>query len=300
MKQGKRPIAAQATLMIAAIAIAQYTLPSKFYIEMLYLLPLGLVSWGLGRYWALLLVFLTAMGSAFLYEMQPDRHHIEPIFFYANIIGLNLIYIFAAFGLSKLKKVLEREQSYARTDFLTGITNRKSFFELASREIVRSRRSSRPLALAYIDCDNFKHVNDEYGHKVGDQLLIDVANVLSENLRTIDIVARIGGDEFVLLLPDTSSDQAMLAMRRLQRRIRKALDQGQWPVTISMGLAVFEHPPFSVEDLIKEADTLMYKSKRAGKDTLSHRIFRKSSEKNSRVSSKKPNRKRRRYLKQAG
>ncbi len=103
--------------------------------------------------------------------------------------------------LSTLKGVLEREKIFARKDFLTGIANRQAFFEFAGIEINRCRRHEYPLTVAYIDCDNFKAINDYFGHQTGDNLLMSVADILQKIIRATDIVARLGGDEFAVLLP---------------------------------------------------------------------------------------------------
>jgi diguanylate cyclase (GGDEF)-like protein len=102
--------------------------------------------------------------------------------------------------LSSLRGAWEREKIHARTDSLTGVSNARAFFEVAAVELARARRYQRPFTIAYLDLDNFKQVNDRFGHEVGDDLLQIVARTLREGSRASDFVARMGGDEFVVLL----------------------------------------------------------------------------------------------------
>ena len=116
-----------------------------------------------------------------------------------------------------LQQALEREKDEARLDFLTQIANRRAFYEAAATEVIRARRYHRPLTLVYIDLDNFKVVNDTFGHKTGDGLLVEVAATLRINIRGSDPVARLGGDEFVILLAETGSGRWNAGNRKATR-----------------------------------------------------------------------------------
>ncbi len=111
--------------------------------------------------------------------------------------------------LASLKKALESERSQARSDFLTGVLNSRAFDQLVTSEIQRSGRYDHPLTLAYFDIDNFKAVNDTFGHSTGDALLKTVARTIGENLRMSDYVARLGGDEFAILMTETGAESAL-------------------------------------------------------------------------------------------
>lgn len=167
-----------------------------------------------------------------------------------------------------LSQALEREKDDARLDFLTRIANRRAFYEIASTEAARARRYQRPLTLIYIDLDNFKTVNDTLGHDVGDELLIEVAATLRSNLRTTDTVARLGGDEFALLLPETDQGAALLVINKVQEVLLESMRRRNWPVTFSIGLASFPVPPESVEEMVKQADAIMYSVKLKGKNSI--------------------------------
>src|ERR1019366_2344336 len=169
---------------------------------------------------------------------------------------------------AKLKESLERERNAARVDFLTGILNRRVFFEIAGSESQRSRRYKRPLSLVYVDLDNFKAVNDTMGHDAGDELLVEVAAVIHTEVRGTDTVGRLGGDEFAVLLPETDQEQGTVVVQKVQKQLLEAMQQKQWPVTFSIGLISFEVPPESIEEMVREADRVMYSVKLKGKNSV--------------------------------
>ena len=172
-----------------------------------------------------------------------------------------------------LKKALEKEKNLARVDSLTGVANSRYFFDLAEKEIERSRRYRHPLTLLYLDCDNFKNLNDNFGHQIGNRFLNLLATILQNNTRTIDIVARLGGDEFAILMPETGEQIVPQAIQRLHTRLVDALRKKGWPVTLSMGAAIYLDPPASADELIKSADRLMLQAKSEGKNRVQYKVF---------------------------
>ncbi len=162
-------------------------------------------------------------------------------------------------------------KDYAYTDALTEIPNRRFYYERMLQEIARSRRSGSPLTLALIDLDRFKQINDDLGHRGGDRVLKFFSQFLRANLRQEDTVCRIGGDEFAILLPDTSVDNAAVFFER----IRSKLDQvevsiaGRSSLTLSFscGLAAFRSE-YLPEDLIEEADHSLYSAKARGRNRV--------------------------------
>jgi diguanylate cyclase (GGDEF)-like protein len=169
---------------------------------------------------------------------------------------------------AKLKESLVREKSAARVDFLTGIFNRRGFYEIASSESQRSRRYKRPLSLVYVDIDNFKMVNDSMGHDAGDELLIQVAAVMHSEVRGTDTVGRLGGDEFAVLLPETDQENSKVVIQKLQTQLLELMQQKNWPVTFSIGLISFQTPPESIDEMVRGADQVMYSVKLKGKNSF--------------------------------
>lgn len=173
------------------------------------------------------------------------------------------------------RKKLERElEQQARKDMLTGLNNRRHFFELAEQEFKRSRRHEKSFSLLMLDLDNFKSVNDTYGHHVGDAVLKKLGEVATHTLREIDIVGRLGGEEFACLLPESNAGQALEVAERLRQEVEKTavrLDDGSFlRVTVSIGLAGLQATDTDVDAILKRADTALYRAKRAGRNQVCH------------------------------
>ena len=187
---------------------------------------------------------------------------------YLNAMTMLMFFLIIVSGIVKLRAAVKREKDLAGIDYLTGIPNSKAFYKFAEREINRSGRYNHPLSVAYIDCDNFKDINDKQGHLVGDELLKKVANGIKNSLRTSDYIARLGGDEFALLLPETDQEVAGVIIPRLKNTLSAIMAQNKWPVTFSVGLATFTDPPESVNKMLSIADRLMYSTKNNGKNNI--------------------------------
>jgi diguanylate cyclase (GGDEF)-like protein len=169
------------------------------------------------------------------------------------------------------RDLLESERLRSRIDELTGVLNARAFYEVVSRELERSRRSHRPLSVAYIDLDDFKAMNDRYGHAAGDELLRAFARCARQTVRNIDSIARLGGDEFALLMPETDSEGALGAIVRFRERT-SAIDGA--PIGYSVGVVTCDDDrPLSADAIIQRADTLMYTAKRLGKNRYVHARF---------------------------
>ncbi len=168
--------------------------------------------------------------------------------------------------LLELKQYLDSCQEAAFTDHLTGLANRRRFERQLEREVARTERYSRPFCLLLVDIDNFKDVNDTYGHDAGDEALRQVANVIQSGTRGIDTGARIGGDEFAVILPETDLARGLEVAERLRSSIA-ALDFGPaGRVTASFGVAELPACAHANEELRAAADAALYESKRGGRD----------------------------------
>ncbi|MBI3979759.1 MAG: diguanylate cyclase [Chloroflexi bacterium] len=150
----------------------------------------------------------------------------------------------------------------ANEDFLTGLTNRRAFEERFRQEWERAHRYGRPLALALLDLDDFKRVNDTHGHRIGDRVLAAVGRALRSTFRIADVTARYGGDEFVVLMPETDEASARIAISRLMAALEALNARGDLPVavSISVGLAVHSHER-DPEALLEAADRALYADK---------------------------------------
>lgn len=175
--------------------------------------------------------------------------------------------IFALLALLEVsrERLLRRERIYSGTDSLTGIDNSRSFRQRAAAELARAGRTGACFTAAYLDLDDFKASNDLNGHSAGDGILCAVAGVLKAATRESDTVARMGGDEFALLLTDAGRQEAEGVLRRLREDLEFLAEKAGWSIGFSIGAVVYTRAPESVDVLLHAADQAMYQAKAAGK-----------------------------------
>lgn len=159
----------------------------------------------------------------------------------------------------------------ASTDALTGVPNRRHFMTMLDKEIKRHRRFNAPLAVAMLDLDRFKRINDDYGHDAGDDVLIWFARLLTKQFRTYDGIGRLGGEEFAVIFPNSEIHDAAAACERLGRAVRREeapTSSGDIRVTVSQGLTSIHGYLVPGRELLKTADVLLYEAKGAGRDCV--------------------------------
>jgi diguanylate cyclase (GGDEF)-like protein len=250
-----------------AVGYADYATGLEVRVFPLYFVPVGLVAWSMGRNAGLLF----AVGSISTWEVANRIAGLR----YSNL-AVDVWNVFVQFAalvafsilLSRLRTMTDRERASARVDSLTGLFNSRMFYERARNELERARRFARPLTVAYIDLDNFKAVNDQHGHHAGDELLRLVGRTLAVSCRQTDVAARMGGDEFALLIPESDAGAATTVLERVRKQLADALAEHGTSVTASIGAVCFERAPTSVEELVEPADALMYRVKQSGKNGL--------------------------------
>ncbi|MHB8909949.1 MAG: GGDEF domain-containing protein [Syntrophales bacterium] len=189
------------------------------------------------------------------------------------LLGIAWTFGFVMLNIERLEADLKRAQvelqRLATTDFLTGISNNRSFFAAAEREIQRARRYGHPLGVLMFDIDHFKRVNDTYGHAAGDQVLVAIAAACRNFLRDIDVFGRLGGEEFAVLLPETDLAGGRATAERLRSAIAEiGIEAGVTTlhVTISVGVSVLSPEDDRIEQVLKRADDAMYEAKRDGRN----------------------------------
>ena len=173
--------------------------------------------------------------------------------------------------ISARKKMEEELQRLATTDTLTGILNRRQFFILAEQEVERSRRYDRTLALLLYDIDHFKQVNDTFGHQAGDIVLRELAKLVHEQLRRNDIEGRVGGEEFAVLLPETTISEAVVLAERIRGIIESfAINIGETSlhITASFGVTAVKENDVALDSIYKRADSALYEAKNAGRNRV--------------------------------
>ena len=191
---------------------------------------------------------------------------------FAAVAGAAVLSVTSAINRSQVERhetaLLASLAELASTDELTGCTVRRVLRQRTEQEIERALRSGSALSLLMIDVDQFKEVNDNFGHVVGDRVLATIGAILLANVRTFDVASRLGGDEFALLLPETDASGAVVVAERI---FRDLAGSGEVPVTLSIGVSSLDRSLPTVEHLFDEADMALYQVKRAGRDAIAVR-----------------------------
>jgi diguanylate cyclase (GGDEF)-like protein len=171
----------------------------------------------------------------------------------------------------KRARLFQEVQSLAITDPLTGLQNRRSLFDLGRIELARSQRMDRPFCCLMLDLDHFKTINDNYGHPVGDQVVQEFARRCKSSVREVDLIGRYGGEEVVILLPETDSETAMKVAERLRTSIEKTpirISDRELQITVSIGVSRRDEHTLELETLIARADQAMYVAKYKGRNQV--------------------------------
>ncbi|HID22066.1 MAG TPA: GGDEF domain-containing protein [Planctomycetaceae bacterium] len=168
----------------------------------------------------------------------------------------------------RLRRSRRREAHLAATDSLTGLFNRQYFFDAVERARRAAVRSGTAVSVLFLDCDCFKQINDRLGHLTGDEVLKAVGRTLAGSIPDGPVVARMGGDEFAVLLSGVSREEAGRTAEGLREALKAEMVSHAWPVTFSIGVATFSKMPDSASRMVEAADTLMYAVKRSGKDAV--------------------------------
>lgn len=256
------------TVAALLIGVPDYLLGYGVSFSIFYLVPISIAAWyagkGTGIYVAVIsaAIWFTAdelSGNPFVLPYVPVWNAVVRLGFF-----LILVYLLDAF---------KREKTYAREDYLTGLGNRRYFFERADAEIKRSQRYGHALTVAYIDIDHFKAINDRFGHTEGDALLRSVAKLIKSNIRATDLDARLGGDEFAVLLPESNAKSAEKFFAKLHRLLSRIIVHDGGPVTFSIGVVTFLKPPKSIDAMIKTVDRRMYAAKESGKNMVKYSVI---------------------------
>ncbi|MFB0524818.1 MAG: diguanylate cyclase [Phycisphaerae bacterium] len=195
-----------------------------------------------------------------------DREDIALIELFGQLVGASIGNI----------KLFEKIQRQATTDGLTGLVNHKTFYEVLEKELWRSRRYGGQISLIMVDIDNLKKTNDAYGHRAGDKVIREISRRIKECIRQIDTAARYGGDEFAVILPNTSLSDAIVVAERMVDIVARcpiSWKKDQIPVSISVGLGQYDADT-NPEDITSRSDQALYTAKQAGKNTV--RIFEHS------------------------
>jgi diguanylate cyclase (GGDEF)-like protein len=261
--------AAAGFAMVGGIGVLDYLTGYEMAFSLFYLLPISLLTWLAGRWLGVLMALASALVWL-LADVVAGHTVTNPVVYFWNTLIRLGFFLIVVFLLTALRGTLEHERELNRVDSLTGAVNFRFFSTILQMEIDRMRRYERPFTLAYIDIDNFKAVNDQFGHTTGDHLLRSVVQYTQTSLRKTDTVARLGGDEFAILLPETGQEAAAAFISRIQKGFLEEMEKGGWPVTFSIGVLTCLQAPLTIDEVIRLADGLMYSVKRDGKNAIAY------------------------------
>lgn len=265
-------LAISCLLAAVLVGVIRFLTGPEFALSLFYVLPIALATWYAGR-WVGIMVSLASAVSWLIADLSMLSAFSSTLIPYLNETFRLIVFLIITLILTKLKKALDNHKALSRTDPLTAIPNRRAFYDLAEMELNKARRYQKPLSVLYVDIDNFKQINDRLGHHAGDSLLCCAAKMIKSNIRAIDIIARFGGDEFVILLAETGTESVALVARKLRDKLLQLMQNKNWPVTFSIGAVTFESPPDSVERLIIAADRQMYNAKNNGKNRIHYKVI---------------------------
>ena len=259
-------------ILTGIIGLLDYLTGFEYAFSVFYVLPIMLPTW----YWSKKAGWAASIISALisLYADIRGGHQYS----YFLIPYWNALIRFASFAiilnlLAALKTTLAHERELSLTDSLTGASNSRHFYAIVEAEINRLKRTQRPFTIAYIDADNFKTINDTFGHAEGDQVIKAIVDTLKARTRNTDLVARLGGDELALFFPDVDEEKARIIFPKIHTALLKEMQKNQWAITFSVGVVTCNTAPDSVSELIKIADDLMYSVKHAGKNEVRYSLF---------------------------
>jgi diguanylate cyclase (GGDEF)-like protein len=254
-------------MLVLLLGGLDYLSGLKFSFSLFYLFPVSLAAWFLSRNLAFFVSFLSAL-TWFLSSWLGSDPAVRPPLEYWNAAIRLGFFMIVSLLLMSLRSSVKHEKELSRTDFLTGIMNARAFHEVGFKELLRANRYGHPFTVAYLDIDDFKQINDRFGHKSGDELLRVVARTLMAHLRRTDIIARVGGDEFILLLPESDEKSGAEAVSRLRIILLEVMTVHQWPATFSFGRMTFRDGTIDLDVVIRKVDELMYRAKADGKNVI--------------------------------
>lgn len=251
-------------VMIAVWGVIDLATGYEYSFAVFYLIPVSIAAWYDNKYMTTVTIVLSAL--TWLYADYGAGHHYSSsiIPFWNTCARLGFFSVFA-FLLFKIKRNLAEMTLMAMRDSLTSLNNTRAFNVEYQTLKKRQPKKDQTLAIGIIDLDGFKSVNDTYGHSKGDDVLVEFAQVLKESVRMNDVVARMGGDEFVVILQDTNSQGIEEYAKRLRNQFLLSGLKQRYGVDFSMGIRIYTELPENLDEATRQADQLMYQSKARGK-----------------------------------
>lgn len=267
-KQSETFIVFLGFIFICILGFADYLTGNDLGFSVFYVLPIILVTWYTNQRFG----YIVSIGSAIVWlvaEITASQLYSFSLISLWNSLIRFAFFVIITFLLSSLKNSLD----LARKDHLTTAINSRYFHELVQMEMNRSQRNQYPFTIAYIDLDNFKAVNDQFGHNIGDKVLIALVDSVNKVIRKSDFIARLGGDEFAVLFPETDQKAAQVIFSKIHKSFVESAQQMNFSITFSAGMLTCNVAPSTTDELIGKADELMYLAKSDGKNTVKYSTY---------------------------
>jgi diguanylate cyclase (GGDEF)-like protein len=264
-------VVAVSLLSVALIGALDYLISFKLSLALFYLGPIALATWRVGKNAGLACVGLASVIWFWAALAANPSWRDGWIMLWNGLTYTGLLLIFTLL-LDALRIRHAQEQQQIRTDPVTGVPNNRALIEQLQHHLNLASRNQQPLTLAYVMLDNFKPISDVYGPAEGDRVLRVTAGALKEITRRTDVIARLGGVEFALLLPSTDQSGAEQVVEKVKQSLWRAFPSGRLKVTCSVSVVTFRASPRHVDEALKIADALMYQVKSQGGNTVAFHL----------------------------
>jgi diguanylate cyclase (GGDEF)-like protein len=265
-------------VLVAVVGIVDYVADfatrDELTLVLFYLPAIALAAWTCRARWAFSVTAIAAAVGLLAARATPEGASID--IDVANAISLGIFFAVFASASILLRRLVDDLSHRAATDDLTGLMTRTAFYEHVEVDRRRAERTGRPITVLYLDLDNLKATNDEFGHEAGDGLLAGFAGRLAEVVRPTDWIARFGGDEFAVALVDTDEVAAAAVLQRLRAMLADPVTGGLVP-SVSIGSATFREVPDSVDEMLRAADQLMFEAKHDHRGSVRAAVRQKAS-----------------------
>lgn len=258
---------AVATALTSVLGCADFMTSSEISFSIFYLIPITAAVILSGRQLGLIFSVICALVWITADIASGLDYHVWHIPVWNTLVRFGY-FTFHTVLLNQLLTTISMIQAASLQDPLTKAANWRYFEQYSSQLLQQAGRDNIKMTIAYIDVDNFKKINDSFGHGVGDEVLIQIAQTIRSQIRSQDMIARLGGDEFAVVLNNTDLATSQEILDRIRRATLQEMQAKNWDVTLSIGAMVFSVLPMTITPMLKMVDSLMYDVKKNGKDNI--------------------------------
>ena len=256
-----------ATALTSVLGCADFMTSSEISFSIFYLIPITAAVILSGRQLGLIFSVICALVWITADIASGLDYHVWHIPVWNTLVRFGY-FTFHTVLLNQLLTTISMIQAASLQDPLTKAANWRYFEQYSSQLLQQAGRDNIKMTIAYIDVDNFKKINDSFGHGVGDEVLIQIAQTIQSQIRSQDMIARLGGDEFAVVLNNTDLTTSQEILDRIRRATLQEMQAKNWDVTLSIGAMVFSVLPMTITPMLKMVDNLMYDVKKNGKDNI--------------------------------